>query len=79
MTTTVNPREARLQRSLKRLGYELVDADEGNFYIRCDGRRVHDAESDLLGFSIDGVEAWIKQQAKRNGPGVRLRGAKAKR
>jgi hypothetical protein len=32
--TATDDRESRLRRSLKRLGYVLVDAERGNFYIR---------------------------------------------
>lgn len=34
MTATTNDREFRHRRSLKRLGYDLVDADAGAFYVR---------------------------------------------
>jgi hypothetical protein len=66
MTETAKPREDRLRRSLKRLGYELVDLDVGEacYCIRRDGRRLHEAESDLLGLSLGDVEKWIKQQAR---------------
>jgi chromosome condensin MukBEF MukE localization factor len=61
---TVNDRESRLRRSLRRLGYDLVDAEAGQFYIRHQGTRVH-ATSDLFGLSLDGVEQWIREQPKR--------------
>ena len=54
-------REARLRRSLKRLGYELADADGGQYYIRHKGSRVH-TTSDLFGLSLDQVEAWIRDR-----------------
>jgi ribosomal protein L27 len=62
--TAIDDRESRLRRSLKRLGYDLVEADAGQFYIRHRGTRVH-ATSDLFGLSLDGVEAWIREQTKR--------------
>ena len=31
---TVTDRESRLRRSLKRLGFDLIDAERGNFYIQ---------------------------------------------
>jgi nucleoside-triphosphatase THEP1 len=60
----IDPRESRLRRSLRRLGYDLVDADAGQSYILHQGSRVH-ATSDRFGLSLDGVEAWIREQAKR--------------
>ena len=57
-------REARLRRSLKRLGYELIDAGAGQFYIKHKGSQVH-ATSDLFGLSLGDVEEWIKERAKR--------------
>lgn len=42
MTATTNDREFRLRRSLKRLGYDLVDADAGAFYIRHQGSMLTD-------------------------------------
>ena len=58
---TTDSRECRLRRSLKRLGYDLVDAEAGQFYIRHQGTRVH-ATSDLFGLSLDGVETWIRDR-----------------
>ena len=53
--TLVGDRGARLRRSLKRLGFELVDADGGQYYIRHQGRTVH-ATADLFGLSLDQVD-----------------------
>ena len=58
---TVNDRESRLRHSLKRLGYELVDADGGQYYIRHQGSTVH-ATADLFGLSLDQVETWIRDR-----------------
>jgi hypothetical protein len=66
MVAASNDREARLRRSLKRLGYELADAGDGQFYINHQGRRIH-ATSDLFGLSLDDVEKWIKEQVNREG------------
>ena len=68
---TVNDREARLRRSLLRLGFQLIDAERGNFHIRKQGRRAH-ATSDLFGLSLDGVEDWIKNEMRRRPPPGRL-------
>ena len=60
---TVNDREARLRRSLLRLGFQLVDAERGNFYIRRQGSKVNET-ADLFGLDLTGVESWIRQQVK---------------
>ena len=57
---TVNDRESRLRRSLRRLGYDLIDAEAG-FYIRHQGSRVH-ATNELFGLSLDQVETWIRDR-----------------
>ncbi len=62
MTHTAD-RESRLRRSLKRLGYDLVDADRGQFYIRRNGSKVNET-ADLFGLDLAGIESWIKEHAK---------------
>ena len=53
----------RLRRSLRRLGYDLIDADaRGHFYIRCEGSMVNET-ADLFGLDLAGVEAWIRERA----------------
>jgi hypothetical protein len=57
-------REARLRRSLRRLGYDLVDAGaRGRFWTRREGSKVNETP-DLFGLDLAGVEAWIKERAK---------------
>jgi hypothetical protein len=63
-TATIDLRESRLRRSLKRLGYELVDAERGQFYIRRQGSKVNET-ADLFGLDLAGVEQWIREQGKR--------------
>ena len=60
---TVNNRESRLRRSLRRLGYDLVDAERGNFYIRRQGSKVNET-ADQFGLDLAGVEAWIRERAE---------------
>ena len=60
MSTT--DRESRLRRSLKRLGYDLVDAERG-YYIRRAGSKVNET-ADLFGLDLAGIESWIKEHAK---------------
>ena len=64
MTRTAHatdPRESRLRRSLKRLGYDLVDAEgRGHFYIRKEGSKVNET-ADLVGLDLAGVEAWRRE------------------
>lgn len=59
-------REARLRRSLRRLGYDLAEADGRGrrFHIRLEGSKVNETP-DLFGLDLAGVEQWIKQRAKR--------------
>jgi hypothetical protein len=59
VNATTADRESRLRRSMKRLGYDLVDADHGQFYIRREGRKVNET-ADLFA----GIEQWIRKQAK---------------
>jgi len=61
---TTDSRESRLRRSLRRLGYDLVDAERGNFYIRREGSKVNET-ADLFGLDLAGVEQWIREQAKQ--------------
>ena len=56
-------REDRLRRSLRRLGYDLVEADRRHFFIRREGSKVNETP-DLFGMDLAGVEAWIKERAK---------------
>jgi len=57
-------KESRLRRSLKRMGYDLVDAEAGEFYIRHQGSRVNEI-ADLFGLDLAGIEQWIREQPKR--------------
>jgi hypothetical protein len=59
----IDPRESRLRRSLKRLGFDLVDAERG-YYIRRAGSKVNETP-DLFGLDLASVESWIKEQGKR--------------
>jgi hypothetical protein len=57
-------RKVRLRRSLRRLGYDLVDAGaRGHFHICREGSKVNETP-DLFGLDLAGVEAWIKERAK---------------
>jgi len=58
---TVNDRESRLRRSLSRLGYDLVDAERGNFYIRRKGSKVNETV-DVFALDLAGVETWIRDR-----------------
>jgi hypothetical protein len=63
MTSTTADREARLRRSLRRLGYDLVEADRRHFHIRREGSKANETP-DLFGLDLAGVEAWIRERAK---------------
>ena len=63
-TVPVDDRKSRLRRSLRRLGFDLVDADAGNFYIRQRGSKVNET-ADLFGLDLSGVEAWIMAHAPK--------------
>ena len=63
MTAATTDREARLRRSLLRLGFQLVDAERGHFHIRRNGSRVNET-ADLFGLDLAGIESWIKEHAK---------------
>jgi hypothetical protein len=68
MTAASSDRADRLRRSLKRLGYDLIDAERrGIFYIRREGSKVNET-SDLFGLDLAGIEAWIRERAKGAGP-----------
>jgi hypothetical protein len=63
-TGATSDREARLRRSLRRLGYDLVEAGaRGHFHIFQEGSKVNETP-DLFGLDLAGVEAWIKERAK---------------
>ena len=62
--THATDREFRLRRSLRRLGYDLVDAERGQFYIRRQGSKVNET-ADL--FILD-------LAASRPGSGMEVRG-----
>jgi hypothetical protein len=63
--THVTDRADRLRRSLRRLGYALVDAERrGRFNITREGGKVSET-ADLFGLDLAGVEAWIRAQAQR--------------
>jgi hypothetical protein len=64
MTHATADREARLRRSPRRLGYDLVDAGaRGHFHICREGSKVNEGP-DLFGLDLAGVEAWITERAK---------------
>src|SRR5215813_3830048 len=64
---TTADREARLRRSLRRLGYDLVDADSrGYFHIRREGSKINEMP-DLFGLDLAGAEVWTRGQTKRAG------------
>ena len=44
-------------------GYELAEADAGNFYIRRQGSKVNET-ADLFGLDLAGIEDWIRKQTK---------------
>jgi len=55
-------RTDRLRRSLRRLGYDLVDAKRrGRFQIRREGTKV----DETAGLDLVGVEQWIRGRAKK--------------
>lgn len=56
-------RKARLRRSLRRLGYDLVDAERGTFHIRRQGSKINET-TDLFGLDLTGVERWIRERSK---------------
>jgi hypothetical protein len=57
MTPATSDRADRLRRSLRRLGYDLVDAERrGRFQIRREGSKV----DETVGLVLAGVERWIR-------------------
>ena len=66
MTHATADREDRLRRSLRRLGYDMVVADNRGwlFHIRREGSKVNETP-DLFGLDLAGVELWIRERAKR--------------
>ena len=58
-------REDRLRRSLRRLGFDMVVADNRGwlFHIRKEGSKV-DETPDLFGLDLAGVEQWIREKVK---------------
>jgi hypothetical protein len=51
----------RLRRSLRRPGFDLVDAERrGRFQIRREGSKV----DETVGLDLAGVERWIRERAK---------------
>jgi hypothetical protein len=54
-------REVRLHRSLKRLGYDLVEAERSYFHIRRAVSKDHETPH-LFGLDLAGVDAWIREQ-----------------
>jgi hypothetical protein len=63
MTRATADREARLRRSLRRLGFDMVVADTRGwlFHIRKEGSKVNETP-DLFGLDLAGVEQWIREQ-----------------
>jgi hypothetical protein len=65
MTSHAADHESRLRRSVRRLGYDLVEAAaRGHFHIRREGTKVNETP-DLFGLDLAGVETWIRERAKR--------------
>jgi hypothetical protein len=63
--TPTSDRASRLRRSLRRLGFDLKDAERrGRFHIVRDGATVDEA-GDLFGLDLAGVERWIRERAKK--------------
>jgi len=64
-STATADHEARLRRSLRRLGLDLVEADERgrHFHIRREGSKINETP-DRFGLDLAGVEAWIRERAK---------------
>jgi hypothetical protein len=61
MTPATSDRADRLRRSLRRLGYDLVDAERrGRFQIRREGSKV----DETVGLDLAGVEAWIRERGR---------------
>jgi hypothetical protein len=66
MTHATSDREARLRRSLRRQGYDLVEADtRRHFHIRREGSKANEETPDIFGLDLAGVEQWIRERAKR--------------
>jgi hypothetical protein len=65
MTHATSDRESRLRRSLKRLGFDMVVADNRGwlFHIRREGSKVNETP-DLFGLTLSGVEQWSRERAK---------------
>ena len=62
-TTHATDRELRLQRALRRLGYDLKAAERrGRFDITQRGSTV-ETTGDLFGLDLAGVEQWIRERA----------------
>jgi hypothetical protein len=71
MTRATTDRADRLRRSLKRLGYDLVDAERrGRFHIMREGAKVNET-ADLFGLDLAGVEAWIRTTRRRSAKNTR--------
>jgi hypothetical protein len=65
MTPATSDRADRLRRSLRRLGFELVDAERrGLSHIVRESSKVDEA-ADLFGLDLAGVEQWIRERAKK--------------
>jgi hypothetical protein len=64
VTRPTADRTARIRRSLKRLGFDLVEAEHrGYFRVRREGSEVNET-ADLLGYDLAGVEQWIRERPK---------------
>jgi hypothetical protein len=64
VTRITTDRTARLRRSLRRLGFDLVEAEHrGHFHIRQEASKVNET-ADLFGLDLAGVETWIRERAK---------------
>jgi hypothetical protein len=64
MGRVTTDRATRLRRPLKRMGFDLVEAEHrGHWHIRREGSKVNET-ADLFGLDLAGVEQWIRERAK---------------
>jgi hypothetical protein len=63
VTRPASDREARLRRSLRRLGFDLKEAERrGRFHITREGAKIEE-QGDLFGIDLAGIEAWIRERS----------------
>jgi hypothetical protein len=65
MTSAIAEREARLRRSLRRLGCDVVGAERGHFHIRREGSKDTEAP-DLFAPDLAGAEQWIGRRGSND-------------